>query len=379
MKKLTLVVAVLFGLATVGEVAAQSRGSSGGSRGSSSSSSSSKPSSGSSGGSKSSSSGTSSSASKFGSGSSSKPSSGSSGGNKSSVLGSGSTSQKPGGSTGGSSSSKFSSGSSDSKSAETGKSKFGSPNSPPGSGSKSNINSQKPTGSSSSGIAQSEKARAAKQEVSRKEYVAQQKASAPPKEKYVASNGKEVKVDTQSKVTEKIRSRPSTEYTPERRTVRVTEHVTHHHYHHPYSWYGSQPYVYVGNGYSSAFFWIMMSEWDSQRRADWLYHNRDRIERSAYDQGVRDAQVQARLNELERQRIPRNRDYIDRDFANNPDLMFEDGYVEATYNPTIRVTAPPAVASSDGSSVGTVLLWIVLIGAVAAVGCWVVFTLRLGK
>jgi hypothetical protein len=356
-KNLILAVTILFGLTAVGEVAAQKGGSRGGSSSSSSSSSGSKS-----------------------SGSSSKPSSGS--GSKfgsGSSLGQGSTSQKPGGGSSNSGSSKFSGGSGESKS-DTGKSKFGSPNSPPGSGSKSNANNQKPN-AGSGGIAQSEKARAAKQESSRKEYVAQQKASAPPKEKYVRSDGKEVKIDAKSKVTETIRNRPSTDYTPERRTVRVTEHVTHYHYHHPYSWYGSQPYVYVGNGYSSSFFWIMMYEWDAQRRADWLYHNRDRIERSAYDQGIRDAQVQARLSELERQRVPRNRDYIDRDFTSNPDLMFDDDYVEAAYNPQIRVSAPPSqvVVSNHGSSVGTVLMWIFVIGAMTAVGCWILFNLRLGR
>lgn len=119
--------------------------------------------------------------------------------------------------------------------------------------------------------------------------------------------------------------------------------IERHHYHHPYSYYSSQPVVYVGNGYSSTFFWIMMLEWDAQRRADWAYHNRDRIEADAYRRLVADQDVQRRLATLEAQNVRRNASYVDPDFAEDPSLMYDQNYVEAVYNPTVREV--PVVAS----------------------------------
>jgi hypothetical protein len=48
--------------------------------------------------------------------------------------------------------------------------------------------------------------------------------------------------------------------------------------------------MYIGGGYNPAFWW-MMSEWDAERRARWLYHNQNTIERDAYERGMQDAKV----------------------------------------------------------------------------------------
>jgi hypothetical protein len=353
-KRFVYAVAAAFALAVVTDVPAQSRGSK--SSGSSSSSSS-KPSSG--GGSKQSS-------------SSSKPSSGGS----SKPLGSGSSSsQKPGGSSSPSSKPKF--GDSKSSPPKDSGSKFG-PTTPP----KDATTSKKPP----SGIPQSEKTRAMKQEISKKTFVAEQKASAPPKDSYKRPDGKEIKIDTKSDAVTKIRNRPSTDYTPERRRTRVEEHVVVHHYHHPSVWYYQQPTVYIGGGYSSSFWWMMM-EWDAQRRAEWFYHNRDRIDRDAYNRGVADAEVRARLADLERRQAQRNPNYIDRDFANNPDLMYEDGYVEAAYNPKVVPVSNPAPAPQYSGSSGPSMFWSFLVGVfnvccivVAVAALWFVcFRMKLGS
>lgn len=100
-------------------------------------------------------------------------------------------------------------------------------------------------------------------------------------------------------------------------------------------------------------------EWDAQRRADWFYHNRYNIERDAYERGVRDAEVSRRLDELERRNTIRDPDYVDEEFRENPSLMFDQSYVEAAYNPSIRRTV-------DGRTVMYILL-----GMIAVVGvCW---------
>ncbi len=152
------------------------------------------------------------------------------------------------------------------------------------------------------------------------------------------------------KVTETIRSKPVEQYKPEVREQRVTTHVTHHHYNHPSSWYYSQPVVHVGGGYSSAFWWMMM-EWDAERRARWLYNHRYSIETSAYERGMRDASVAAEVAKLEARSTQRDTAYVDKEFADNPDLMYTQEAVEATVAP---------------SRAGWVILWVFVgLGGVA--------------
>lgn len=184
-------------------------------------------------------------------------------------------------------------------------------------------------------ISESEKARAAREARSERTFVATQKATTPPKTSYKTHDGKQVDVRTGSKQTEQIRNKPSTSYTPNVRQQTTRDHIVEHHYHHPSYWYHTQPTVYVGGGYSSAF-WYMMQEWDAQRRADWLYHNRYHIDQSAYERGLRDSEVLRRITELENKRIYRNGDYVDTEFAKDPSIMYDQEYIEAVYNPTTQ-------------------------------------------
>jgi hypothetical protein len=168
--------------------------------------------------------------------------------------------------------------------------------------------------------------------------------------KYTAPNGKEVNVAGSTKAAEHIRNMPSTSLKPEVRQQNITVLVTNNHYSHPYSWYCTQPHVYVGGGYSSAFWWIMMTEWSAQRRAEWLYHHRYEIEADAYARGMRDAQTQAYIDKLERERAYRNPNYIDKDFSSDPSAMYDDDYVHAVYNPAVVPHTP-----SDPGAALTVL------------------------
>jgi hypothetical protein len=184
-------------------------------------------------------------------------------------------------------------------------------------------------------ISESEKARAAREARSERTFVATQKAITPPKTSYTTNDGKQVDVRIGSKQSEQIRNKPSASYTPNARQQTTRDHIVEHHYHHPSYWYHTQPTVYVGGGYSSAF-WYMMQEWDAQRRADWLYHNRYHIDQSAYERGLRDAEVLRRITELENKRIYRNGDYVDTEFKKDPSIMYDQEYIEAVYNPTIQ-------------------------------------------
>ena len=238
------------------------------------------------------------------------------------------------------------------------KSKYGSGTSKPkygtGSSSKPSTGSKKPSSSSSA------KAKANRQSASKKSYVATKKATNPPKKNYTTASGKTVNVRSQSKTVQSMRSRPSSYYTPAARSQRISVHVTSH-YSHPYSYYHSQPHYYVGGGYSSSF-WYMMSEWSYQRRAAWLYHNQNTIERSAYQRGMQDAQVSAELARLRTTNTAVNTDYVDSEFTDTPGMMYSQDYVEAAYNPT--------VTSGGLSGALTVLVWLIVIGVV---GCFAVF------
>jgi hypothetical protein len=230
-------------------------------------------------------------------------------------------------------------------------------------------NSSKPA---SSGV--SEKARAAKEAQSERKFVETHKAVEPPKAKYTTPDGKDVSVRTATRDAEVIRNMPSTNLKPEVRRQNTTVHITQNHYHHDYGWYHSQPVVYVGGGYSSAFWW-MMAEWDADRRARWLYNHRYTIEESAYQQGMRDAQVAASLNRLENQRAYRDPNYIDSEFRNDPSLQYTDEYVHAVYNPPVHHETDPGAALE-------VFLWlgaIVLLGVICY-GLYVLcFKMRLGS
>ena len=197
--------------------------------------------------------------------------------------------------------------------------------------------------------------------------------------------GRTVKVDSASPAVTQLRERPSTYIQPDVRQERIINHVTVYNYQHPYDYYWGRPVGYGIGPYSSGFWWMMM-EWNAQRRADWLYHNQARLSAEAYADGARDAAVQQRLAALEAQKVPRDVNYVDPEFASDPTDQYDQNYVEAAYNPTVmpvqvsaasNPTATPS-QSSGGSGVGTVLLWLFGIGTAGAI-VYVVFNVRWGK
>lgn len=217
----------------------------------------------------------------------------------------------------------------------------------------------------------SDKARANKENRSEKKYVETQKAVAAPKPKYTTPDGKEVAVRTATKDVEQIRNLPSSAIKPEVRQQNITVHVTKYNYPHPYTYYQTQPVVYVGGGYSSAFFW-MMYDWDAERRARWLYHHRHEIDAAAYQRGVKDAETRAALERLERQRAYRDPNYTDPEFKSNPEAQYTDEYVEAAYNPPVH--HEPAEAGDSGAGL-TVLIWLgcIVLGGLIVWGGYVLF------
>lgn len=244
-----------------------------------------------------------------------------------------------------------------------------------GGSSKPSTGSSKPsTGSSkpsSSFGSSSSKASANKAAASKRTYEQTQKATAPPKSSYTTSTGQTVNVRKDSSAVQTMRSKPSSYYTPTQRTQRTEVHIHNYGYSRPYSYYQTYDPFYVGGGYSSAFWWMMM-EWNAERRARWLYNNRANIEASAYQRGMQDAQVAAAVAQMEAQGVQANPDYVDPEFADNPDLMYSQDYVEAAYNPTV-------VQSSGGGAAGTILMWILIIGILGFLGFFLLTKVRFGR
>ena len=110
-------------------------------------------------------------------------------------------------------------------------------------------------------------------------------------------------------------------------------------------------------------------EWDASRRARWLYNNQSNIESSAYQKGMQDAAVAAEIARLKTQGAA-DPNYIDKEFADNPDLMYDQDYVEAAYNPTVQ---------PQRSAAGTLFKRVIILSVLGVVGYFLVFKMRWGK
>ena len=161
-----------------------------------------------------------------------------------------------------------------------------------------------------------------------------------PKEEYKTPTGKIVKIDTAAPSVKTIQSTPPEKY--EQRTTRV-EHHYHNHYGDRYGYYRSQPFIDVGGGYS-ALFWYAMMDWNAQRRAEWLYHHQNVVNQQLFNEQMQNAQLKAEVERLKASNVSINPNYVDSEFKDDPDLMYDDSYVAATYNPE-PVAAPVSAAT----------------------------------
>jgi hypothetical protein len=95
-----------------------------------------------------------------------------------------------------------------------------------------------------------------------------------------------------------------------------------------------------------------MLDWSLDRQAMWFYHNQATIDHALYEQQLaNNAALRAKVVELETKRIARDPHYIDSEYKDNPDLMYDDNYVHAVSNPT--------VVPHHGTSIGWIVLWII--------------------
>lgn len=145
----------------------------------------------------------------------------------------------------------------------------------------------------------------------------------------------------------------------------------------PYYGQPTPPVVIYRDPYSDMFWWWLLAQ-SLDTRASWAYHHRDSMDQARYREMLqRDAQLEARVRQLEQQGTKRDPGYqppgVDRD------LMYTDQYVEAAYNPqpTAGVTVPTP-SHRTGRGVLTTLLVIALILGFLCFAVWFVFFKRWG-
>ena len=187
--------------------------------------------------------------------------------------------------------------------------------------------------------------------------------SKPPASTYKTPGGKDIHVDPKAPSVDHVRNT----MTPEKyqqRTVRV-EHHYHNNYGPRYDYYRSQPYIYVGGGYSPLF-WYAMLDWDINRRAMWMYHNQSVMDQQLYQQQLsQNADLRARVAALESQGVRRDPRYVDSEFKENPDLMYDDGHIAAVVHPSQQHEQSPDIA--EHHSAWPIVLWILLGTAIVAI------------
>lgn len=126
------------------------------------------------------------------------------------------------------------------------------------------------------------------------------------------------------------------------------------------------PVVFYHDPYSNLFWtWLLVQSLD--HRAQWAYHHRDSMDAARYrDLLAHDAQLEARLHQLEAERVARDPTYVPAGMQER-DLMYSDDYVTAVYNPQPRT-----------GYVLWVLLKIFFVISILALVTWLVFVKRWG-
>ena len=220
-----------------------------------------------------------------------------------------------------------------------------------GGGGNSRGNSRKPSGDSfNSGLSS-----AGRKQESQTRY----EASTAPKSTYTSkgSDGKTVQQNI----------KPDS---PQVQTVR--RHVTHERY----VTYDNRASTFYGGYYGSPMYyhdpfspflmgWIMSDAINSQQRALWMYHHQSDMDSARYQAMLaKDAKLQAEIDALKAQNLARDPSYVPPQMAENPDLMFNKDFVDASYNPVAVEDDAPSEGGSGGMWVVIILLIVVLGGVV---------------
>ena len=138
-----------------------------------------------------------------------------------------------------------------------------------------------------------------------------------------------------------------------------------------YGAYYSRPVVVYNDPYPSMFWWWMLDR-SLEERALWAYHHQSSMDQARYrEMCAKDAQLEARVRQLEAQKVARDPNYAPKGM--DPDLMYTNDYVDAVYNP--HGTLPDddhGESSVTGWGVLKFIFWCCVIGFVIWL-IWFVF------
>ena len=125
-----------------------------------------------------------------------------------------------------------------------------------------------------------------------------------------------------------------------------------------YGGFYSHPVYY--NDFFSPFLmgWILSDAVNSHDRALWMYHHQADMDAARYAELLkRDAKLQAEIDQLKAQKVPVDGSYVPAQMKDNPDLMYNKDFVDASYNET----STEEWDEESGSGAGEVLLIVFLV------------------
>jgi hypothetical protein len=203
------------------------------------------------------------------------------------------------------------------------------------------------------------------------ESTARYRQATSPKPTYTDPKGVERRIDPADKQVQVLRR----EVTPEKYATRSDrgERVFGPTYRNP-------PPATYSDPFGPWFYLWLFDRCTAGERANWAYHHRSQIDSARWaDMVRRDAELEARVKQLEAGQTPRDPAYVPPPLKDNPDLMYKDEYVSAVWNPqsaqgssgTQTAYRPAEQAHrSEGFPWGAVLLCLVLLAAVCALFWW---------
>jgi hypothetical protein len=160
------------------------------------------------------------------------------------------------------------------------------------------------------------------------------------KTEYKTSSGSTAKIDPKDKKIDQLRNQLDREKWVNR-DLRQQQF---------YGTYYSRPLVVYNDPYPSFFWWWLLDR-SLDERAMWAYHHRHDMDQARYQALLaKDSQLEAKIKMLEAQKIERNTAYVPNGMDN--DLMYSNEYVDAVYNPE---------QGEDSGVGLKVLLWIFVI------------------
>lgn len=165
---------------------------------------------------------------------------------------------------------------------------------------------------------------------------------------------------------------------PQVQTVR--RHVTHERY----VTYDNRASVFYGGYYGQPMYyhdsfspflwgWIMSDAINSQQRATWMYHHQNDMDQARYQAMLaKDARLQAEIDALKAQNVARDPSYVPPQMQENPDLMYNKEFVDASYNP-VAIEPEPSSSTSSGAGVVAFMFWTVVILSIGGIFLYFMF------